>query len=82
MFEIARFDVMVEFMKMDRKRLNRRFDWTQEFVLPIQVKMSLIDRILTRIGEALISLGSKLKQRAHTRLTAEQAQIPNFMIML
>lgn len=82
MFEMMKFDMFVEFMKMDHKHNHRGYDWTQEFARPRPIKISLMDRILPAVGEALISLGIKLKQRSHARLTAEHAQTPTFMIML
>ncbi len=82
MLELMKFDMLVELIKLDDKRRNRGYDWTQEFVKPVPVKLSLMDRILPALGERLISLGSKLKQRSHARMTAENAHSPNFMIML
>jgi hypothetical protein len=82
MFEIIRLDMFVEFAKMDHKHRLRGYDWTQEFVRSPQVKMSLMDRVLTFTGDTLIWVGNKLKQRSQDRLPAEQAQAPTFMIML
>jgi len=82
MLELIKFDIFVEFMKMDLKHRHRGYDWTQEFVKPVPVKISLMDRVLPAVGERLISFGYKLKQRSQARLTAEQAQTPTFMIML
>jgi len=82
MFEIIRLDMFVEFVKMDHKHRLRGYDWTQEFGRSPQVKMSLMDRVLTFTGETLIRVGNKLKHRSQDRLPAEQAQAPNFMIML
>jgi hypothetical protein len=49
---------------------------------PIHYKPSLIDRLLAVLGEAMINIGLKLKDRPRTKLNAEQAHSPNYMIML
>lgn len=46
------------------------------------VKPTLLDRTMTALGEALIHLGSELKEHSHHRSVAEQDAEPNFMIML
>jgi hypothetical protein len=43
---------------------------------------SMVDRIITWLGDALIRAGTSLKQRSFTRLTAEEASAPTFLIML
>jgi hypothetical protein len=43
---------------------------------------NVIDRSLTWLGDALIHAGTSLKERAYTRLTAEEASAPTFLIML
>jgi hypothetical protein len=81
--EAVMFDqVIIEFMKMSQKKIHRGYEWTQEFIKPVPVKLSLMDRVLPAVGESLIKAGNKLKQRTHARLTAEHAQTPTFMIML
>ena len=82
MFEIIRLDMLAELIKMDQRLAHRGYDWTQEFVRPMPVRLSLMDRLLPAIGEWLIKAGNMLKQRSHARLTTEHAQPPNFMIML
>lgn len=49
---------------------------------PVQIKLSLMDRVLPTLGEVMISIGLKLKDRPHAKLNSEQAQSPNYMIML
>lgn len=46
------------------------------------VKPTLLDRTMTALGEALIRLGSGLKEHSHHHFTAEQDAESNFMIML
>ena len=40
------------------------------------------DQIITWLGDTLIRAGTSLKQRSYTRLTAEEASAPTFLIML
>jgi hypothetical protein len=78
MFEMMKFDMFVNFLKMDHK------PHIADTIGPriVMATISLMDRILPAIGESLIRVGNKLKQRSHARLTAEHAQTPTFMIML
>jgi hypothetical protein len=43
---------------------------------------NVMDRSLTWLGDALIRAGTILKGHAYTRLTAEEASAPSFLIML
>ena len=43
---------------------------------------NVMDRSLTWLGNALIRAGTSLKERAYTRLTAEETSDPTFLIML
>jgi hypothetical protein len=78
MFEL----MIVEIMKMDQKNANRWDESGQTFMRPVQIKPSLMDRVLRSLGEALIWVGLKLKDRPHTKLTSEQSHAPNYLIML
>jgi hypothetical protein len=78
MFEL----MIVEIMKMNQTTTNRWDESGQIYMKPMQIKPSLMDRILRSLGEALIWVGLKLKDRPHTKLTTEQSHAPNFLIML
>lgn len=82
MFEIIRFNMLVEFMRLDHKKHLRGYDWTQEFIKPATERRPVTERLLTAVGDSLIRLGIKLKQRSRARLPAETTQSPNFIIML
>ena len=43
---------------------------------------SLVDRVLPMLGDTLIHIGLKIKERASIRLATEQASVPTFLIML
>jgi len=82
MFERIETDALAELIKMDQRRAQRGYDWTQELIQPLPDKLSLLDRFLSMIGELLINAGKKLKSRSRAHLPAEQAKSPNFLIML
>ena len=43
---------------------------------------ALIDRALPALGETLIRVGTRLKEHSDHKLTAEEASLPTFLIML
>ena len=45
-------------------------------------KPTWIDRAFSLLGDTLIRMGIRLKERASTRLTADEASGPTFLIML
>jgi hypothetical protein len=49
---------------------------------PVQFKLPLFDRVLLTLGDLMIRIGIKLKQRSHAPMISEQAHSPTFMIML
>jgi hypothetical protein len=73
---------IVELMKMENRVTCDGLEEGLRSQKPTQFKPSLMDRILTMVGEAMISIGLKLKDRPHAKLNTEQAQSPNYMIML
>lgn len=42
----------------------------------------LIDRGLTLLGDSLIRIGTRIKDRTNPRLTTEEASVPTYLIML
>ncbi len=42
----------------------------------------LMDRALPALGETLIKVGNRLKEHSSPRLSAEEASLPAFLIML
>lgn len=46
------------------------------------IRQSLIDRGLVLLGDTLIHMGTRIKDRRYTRLTTEEASDPTFLIML
>ncbi len=73
---------IAELMKMENRGPGEGLEEGIPSGKPVQFKPSLMDRILPTVGEAMISLGLKLKDRPHLKMQNEQAQSPNYMIML
>jgi hypothetical protein len=81
--EAVMFEHMIaEVIKMDTRTIYRDEDGIDSSMRPIQFRPSLLDRVLPRIGDAMIKVGLKLKYRPDASLNTEQASAPNFLIML
>jgi len=74
--------MIAENMKMNMKNTFREDEGIDSYMKPVQMRSSLISRVLTALGDAMINLGLKLKYRPQASPTAERAQAPNFLIML
>jgi hypothetical protein len=72
----------VELMKLENRNVHTRDEQDFSALKPVHFKPSLMDRVLPTLGEVMINIGLKLKDRPHARLNAEQAQSSNYMIML
>ena len=42
----------------------------------------LFRRAIPMLGEALIRVGTRLKQRSYTRLSTDESTVPSFLVML
>jgi hypothetical protein len=73
---------IVELMKTENRKTCDEFEQVHSNMRPVHFKPSLMDRVLPILGEAMIIIGFKLKNRSHMKLNTEQAHSPNFMIML
>lgn len=74
--------MIAESIKMNCRTTNRDDDRVDPSMRPVQFRPSLLDRILPFLGDALISVGIKLKYRSLASLSTEQASVPNYLIML
>jgi hypothetical protein len=74
--------MLAEELIANYKNTYREDDCIDPFMRPIQVRPSIIDRVLLVLGDTMISVGLKLKYRPHASLTPEGAHAPNFIIML
>ncbi len=74
--------MMVALILADYKKTQFDPQEDQSLSKPVRVRPSLMDRVLPAVGNTMIRVGLKLKDRPHTRLANEQAHSPNFLIML
>jgi hypothetical protein len=74
--------IVVELMKVENRSHCVESELGQYSMKPIHFKPSLFDRLLAVLGEAMINIGLKLKDRPSAKLNTEQAHSPNFLIML
>ena len=82
MLNINEFMMITEIAKIKQQKLLHRNNRMPDYLKSAPIKLSMMDRITDSVGEVLINYGNKLKQHAHARLTGEQAQAPNIMIIL
>ena len=78
MFEMR----IAELMRMENRNSRDGIDETHGSMRPIHFKPSIMDRFLPKLGEAMITIGLKLKEHPRAKLNTEQANSPNFLIML
>jgi hypothetical protein len=71
-----------EFIHIHQEVIRREVETSQALRQSGMVNPHLSDRGLTLLGDALIRIGTRLKDRTYTRLNAEEASAPTFLIML
>jgi hypothetical protein len=71
-----------EFVQMHQERIQHEANIRQALRQSGMIKPHLIDRGFTLLGDTLIRMGTRLKEHAYTRVTAEEASVPTFLIML
>ena len=54
----------------------------QAFKQSGMINPPMFRRAIPMLGEALIRIGTRLKQRSYTRLSADETTVPTFLIML
>jgi hypothetical protein len=74
--------IVVELMKAENRSHYVESELGEYSMKPIHINPTLLDRGLALLGETMINIGHKLKDRAHAKLNTEQAQSPNYLIML
>ncbi len=74
--------MIAENIRMSSRTTNRDDDRIDPSMRPVQFRPSLLDRVLPFLGDAMISVGIKLKYRSQASLSTEQASVPNYLIML
>jgi hypothetical protein len=77
------FEMMIaEKLVMEIKSSRTIVDSEQSLGKPMQIKAALTDRFLSSLGQLMVNLGCRLIDRSCATKAAEQAQAPNFLIML
>lgn len=71
-----------ELIQIHLENLRRETSLRQALSQSGLIKPSILDRVSSILGDALIRVGTRLKQHAYTRLTTEEASNPAFLIML
>jgi hypothetical protein len=71
-----------ETIQIHQEVIRREASLRQAFRQSGLVNPALIDRASTALGETLIRIGTRLKDHSYPRLTAEDASVPTFLIML
>jgi len=72
----------IEFVQMHQEGIRSEAIIRQALKQSGITNPNLMDRSLTWLGDVLIRAGTILKGHAYTRLTAEEASAPSFLIML
>ena len=81
--EAVMFDpIVVELMKAENRSHYVESELGQYSMKPIHFNPSLLDRGLAVLGETMINIGLKLKERPNAKLNTEQVHSPNYLIML
>jgi len=71
-----------EFVQIHQEGIRREANIRQALRQSGLIKPHIIDRGVTLLGDTLIRMGTRLKEHAYTRVTAEEASVPSFLIML
>jgi hypothetical protein len=78
MFEM----MMAEKLITDMKNIRTDIEMDRAYNRPIQIEISFTDRLLSRLGMVMVNAGHRLINRTCISKVTEQAQAPNFLIML
>ena len=71
-----------ERLKKELLEYCNEVEYDQIILKPVQIKLSRLDRGLSFLGQVMINVGLKLKDRPLPRLNSEQADTPDYLIML
>jgi hypothetical protein len=71
-----------EFVQIHQEGIRRETNIRHALRQSGIVNAPIIDRGLSLLGDTLIHMGTRLKERGYTTLTAEEATVPTFLIML
>ncbi len=77
------FEMMIaEKLIMESRSASHVTDPESTFRHLVHRKLSLTDRILSSLGQVMVKIGRNLMERSCVVRSNEEAQAPNFLIML
>jgi hypothetical protein len=71
-----------EFVQIHQEGIRHEASIRQALKQSGLIEPHIIDRAFTLLGDTLIHMGTRLKEHAYTKITAEEASVPSFLIML
>jgi hypothetical protein len=71
-----------EFVQIHQEGIRRETNIRHALRQSGMLNAPIIDRGFSLLGDTLIHMGIRLKERGYPRLTAEEASVPTFLIML
>jgi hypothetical protein len=71
-----------EFVHIHQETIRRETHLRQLIKQSETPGVPLSDRLATSLGDWLIRVGTRLRDRTYNRLTTEEASAPSFLIML
>lgn len=72
----------IEYILIHQEFMRREASISRAIRQAVPPRPNLADRMTTSLGNMLISLGTRMKERTSSRLTTEGASAPSFLIML
>lgn len=72
----------IEYILIHQEVIRREASISRAIRQAAPPRPHLVDRVTTNLGDMLISLGTRLKERTSNQLTTEGASAPSFLIML
>jgi hypothetical protein len=71
-----------DLIKIHQESIRREAYLRKALVQSGLVTPPIMDRASSALGETLIRIGTRLKERAYNRLIVEEASVPSYLIML
>ena len=71
-----------EFVQIHQEVIRREANIKQALKQSGVVNPQRIDRGLSLLGDTLVYMGTRIKERRYTRVTVEESSVPSFLIML
>jgi len=75
-------NIVNDAIQIHQESIRRESGLQQALKQSGMVDPALIERAIPALGDALIRVGTRLKDHSFHKLTAEEATVPTFLIML